>query len=77
MSQPRTFATLRKGNSGEIRVRLAEYQGAQMVDVRLFTPRTRSLGEPLPTRQGVCITRSMLPELIAGLKAIEREGDGQ
>ncbi|GEP04831.1 transcriptional coactivator p15/PC4 family protein [Methylobacterium oxalidis] len=77
MSQPRTFATLRKGNSGEIRIRLAEYQGTQMVDVRLFSPRARSCGEPLPTKQGVCIARHRLRELIAGLQAIERDGSGR
>ncbi|MER2265196.1 PC4/YdbC family ssDNA-binding protein [Methylobacterium oxalidis] len=75
--EPRTYCSIRKGNSGEIRVRLAEYQGAQMVDVRLFAPRARSLGEPHPTKQGVCIARSRLRELIAGLQAIEREGSGR
>ena len=77
MAEPRTFASIRKGNSEEIRVRLAEHGGADFVDIRTFAPRRYAGGEPLPTRNGVCISRRRLRELIAGLQAIERDREGR
>ncbi|KAB1072175.1 hypothetical protein [Methylobacterium planeticum] len=76
MSEPRTYCSIRKGNSEEIRVRLAEHHGAAFVDIRTFALLHSSGGEPVPTRNGVCISRFRLGELIAGLQAIEREGSG-
>ncbi|MDR7039834.1 hypothetical protein J2X36_004612 [Methylobacterium sp. BE186] len=77
MTEPRTYCSIRKGNSEEIRVRLAEYRGAAFVDIRAFAPVRHKGGEPVPTRNGVCISRLRLRELIAGLQAIEREGSGR
>ena len=77
MAEPRTFASIRKGNSEEIRARLAEHGDAAFVDIRSFAPRHRAGGEPVPTRNGVCISRLRLRELIAGLEAIERDGGGR
>lgn len=77
MAEPRTFASIRKGNSEEIRVRLAEHGGADFIDIRTFAPRRHAEGEPLPTRNGVCISRQRLRELIAGLQAIERDREGR
>ena len=72
MSEPRTIAVLRKNNAEEIRVRISETAGCVLVDMRVFTPNARSEGEPLPTRNGICLVRSKLPELIKALQAAER-----
>jgi hypothetical protein len=77
VSEPRTYCSIRKGNSEEIRVRLAEHHGIAFVDIRAFAPLRRAGGEPVPTRNGVCISRLRLRELIAGLQAIERDGGGR
>ena len=77
MSEPRTYCSIRKGNSEEIRVRLAEHHGAAFVDIRAFAPLHRTGGEPVPNSQWSLHLRLRLRELIAGLQAIERDGGGQ
>lgn len=73
MSDFRTIATIRKNNSQELRVGVALHDGWAMVDLRVFkTPRT-GMGEPIPTKAGICITRAKLTELIQALQAAERE----
>lgn len=72
MSEPRTIAVLKKNNTEELRVRLTETGGCALVDLRVFTPTTRSEGEPRPTRNGICLVRTRLPELIEALQAAER-----
>lgn len=74
MSEPRTVAVLKKNNTEELRVRLTETGGCALVDLRVFTPTTRSAGEPQPTRNGICLVRTRLPELIKALQAAERAG---
>jgi hypothetical protein len=74
MSEPRTIAVLKKNNIEELRVRLTKTGGCTLVDLRVFTPTTRSEGEPLPTRNGICLVRTKLPELIRALQAAERAG---
>ena len=74
MSEPRTIAVLRKNNTEELRIRLTETEGCALVDLRVFTPTARSEGEPRPTRNGICLVRTRLPELIEALQAAEREG---
>jgi len=74
MSEPRIIAVLRKNNTEEVRVRVTEIGGCKLVDLRVFTPNARSEGEPRPTRNGICLVRAKLPELIKALQAAEREG---
>ena len=74
MSGPRTIATIRKSNTEEIRVRVTEQGECSLVDLRVFSPTARSEGEPRPTRSGICMIRTKLPELIKALQAAEKSG---
>ncbi|POR40218.1 PC4/YdbC family ssDNA-binding protein [Methylobacterium sp. V23] len=73
MSDLRTIATVRKNNSEEIRVSVAIHDGYALVDMRVFSAPRSSRGEPVPTKAGICLTRTKLPELILALQAAERE----
>lgn len=73
MSELRTVATIRKSNTEEIRVSVAEREGYCLVDMRVFTPTARSRGEPRATRSGICVLRDRLPALIEALQAVEQE----
>jgi hypothetical protein len=74
MSEPRIVAVLKKNNTEELRVRVTEAGGCMLVDLRVFTPTAQSEGEPRPTRNGICLVRTKLPELIRALQAAERAG---
>jgi len=74
MSELRTVAVLRKNNVEEVRVRVTESGGFALVDLRVFSPNARSEGEPQPTRNGICLVRTKLPELIKALQAAEQDG---
>ena len=73
MSDLRTIATVRKNNSEEIRVSVAIHDGYALVDMRVFSAPRANRGEPVPTKAGICLIRSKLPELILALQAAERE----
>lgn len=73
MSDLRTIATVRKNNSEEIRVSVAIHEGYALVDMRVYSALRANRGEPVPTKAGICLTRTKLPELILALQAAERE----
>jgi hypothetical protein len=72
VSDFQTVATFRKNNLEEIRVSVAQHDGYAMVDVRVFTATSASDGEPRPTRQGICIPRTKLRDLVTALRAAEQ-----
>lgn len=69
----RTVATVRKNNSEEIRVSLAIREGYTLVDMRVFAASRKPRGEHVPTKAGICLNRTTLPELIRALQEAERE----
>lgn len=69
-SVKRPVATIGKNSREEIRVTLDEFKGAQLVDIRIFAPFTAA-NVPMPTKKGVSLRLSALPELIAGLQRAE------
>ncbi|KQT17769.1 hypothetical protein ASG40_17310 [Methylobacterium sp. Leaf399] len=73
MSDLRTIATVRKNNSEEIRISVAVHDGFTLVDMRVFSTPRGARGEPHPTKAGICLNRTTLPELILALQAAERE----
>ncbi|MCG5246008.1 transcriptional coactivator p15/PC4 family protein [Methylorubrum extorquens] len=73
MSDLRTVATVRKNNTEEIRVSVAEREGYTLVDLRVFAASPRGRGEPHATKAGICVVRDRLPALIEALQAAERE----
>ena len=58
-------------NAGEVvRVSLSEFDGHDLVDVRVFF-KTQTSPELKPTKKGVALRPALLPELIALLKDAE------
>ena len=73
MSDLRTIATVRKNNSDEIRISVAVHDGYTLVDMRVFSTSRGTNGEPHPTKAGICLSKSTLPDLIRALQAAEQE----
>jgi hypothetical protein len=66
---PLTVATIAKGD-GEVRVTLDEFKGNLTIDVRLFEAFSAAR-VPMPTRKGITLVLSKLPELARALVAAE------
>ena len=64
------IATFAKNSRDQVRVSICEYQGFDLVDLRVWTTPDNG-GDPVPTKKGVSIRVTMLPELIAALKEAE------
>ena len=60
-----TIATIEKGQTSDIRVRLATFHGRQYVDVRTFV--VADAVDRVPTRKGIAIPPKLLPQVIAAL----------
>jgi hypothetical protein len=64
-----------KNASGEYRARLFTYNGQRLGDIRLF--QCNKDGEYVPTRKGVTVRVSQLPELLEAVQAlIEADEEG-
>jgi hypothetical protein len=57
-----------KNSREEVRVCLTNWQGHALVDLRVFA--RQSDGEWVPTRKGLTLSRSLLPELAAAVGAL-------
>ena len=66
---PIVIASIAKGD-GEVRVTLDEFKGNLTIDVRLFEPFSMARA-PMPTRKGVTLGLSKLPELARALAVAE------
>ena len=64
-------ATIEKGRTQDIRVRLVEFHGKTYVDIRMFV--VTDATEGVPTKKGIAVPPALLPELIAALQYAERE----
>jgi len=69
MSEPVLIAELSKNARERVRVRLTEYHGYRLLDVRVFYQDAR--GEWNPGR-GLTVRRELIPELRKALLAAER-----
>ena len=72
MTGPRHIATVPKNASEEVRVALTEFNGHELVDVRIWAAFDNG-GERHATKKGVSLSRKHLPELIRALQAAEQE----
>ena len=61
-----TIATIERSQTSDIRVRLAEFHGKMFVDVRTFV--VADAVDRAPTRKGIAIPPSLLPDVIAALQ---------
>lgn len=71
MTAPVVVAQLRKDQRERLRVALDEYQGHQLIDLRITTQLTEGTDLWTPTKKGVCVNVSLLPELVRALQAAE------
>ena len=68
------IATIEKNKIEELRVALKEYKGHDYVDVRTYVEPYADEGQGrAPTKKGVALALTKLPELIAALQQAESE----
>lgn len=70
--EEKLIATVPKNSVDEVRVRLTEFRGHKLCDVRQFTELDTGK-ERTPTKKGVAFAVRLLPEIIAALKQAEDE----
>lgn len=63
----------RKNSREVVRVRLSEFEGAHLVDVRAFT--LRDNGDPLPTKKGISLRVQQIGALIELLQKAQAEAE--
>ena len=61
-----TITTIDRSQTTDIRVRLCEWHGKTFVDVRQFV--VADATERVPTRKGIAIPPSLLPDVISALQ---------
>lgn len=67
------IATIPKNSREELRVSLAEFKGAQFVDLRIYSEFAGSTHARSPTKAGVTCSFERLPELMRALMDAEAQ----
>jgi hypothetical protein len=75
MSEPQLIAIIRKNSLEEIRVCLSEYNGVDLIDLRIFGDFTGSRDDKRATRKGIALNIRKLPELIQALLTARAEAE--
>ena len=65
------LAVIRKNALEEIRVELSEFNGHDLINIRIWTDPRNGGSERIPTKAGVCCNVRLLPELIEALQKAE------
>jgi hypothetical protein len=68
-----SISVIRKNAAEEIRVELAEFNGHQLVNFRVWADPRNGGAERIPTKAGIACNVRLLPELIAALQEAETE----
>lgn len=63
-AEPIKIAILQRNASDQLHIALDHYAGRNLVDLRIYSPWSGTLG---PTKKGVTVTPAMLDDLIAAL----------
>ena len=66
------IASFEKNKYQDIRVRVSEYQGNDVIDIRVWTQPPQG-SEKVPTGKGVNINVRLFPQLKAALEKLETE----
>jgi hypothetical protein len=69
--QAQHIATIRKNSAEEIRVELGEFNGHDLVNVRVWAEPRNGGAERIPTKAGIACNVRLLPELIEALQQAE------
>ena len=67
------LATIRKNALEEIRVGLSEFNGHDLLNIRIWTEPRNGGSERIPTKAGIACRVALLPEIIAALQQAEGE----
>ena len=67
------LATIRKNALEEIRVGLSEFNGHDLLNIRIWTDPRNGGSERIPTKAGIACRVALLPEIIAALQQAEGE----
>jgi Transcriptional Coactivator p15 (PC4) len=71
------IATLRKNAMEEIRVELSEFNGHDLINIRVWAEPRDGGSERIPTKAGIACRVTLLPELIKALRQAEAEAQRQ
>ena len=69
----KVVAVIRKNKSEDIRVSLSEWEGHNLVNVRIWAEHEGATEARLPTKKGIVLQISRLPELITALEIARDE----
>lgn len=67
------LATIRKNAVEEIRIELTQFNGHDLLNVRVWTDPRNGGSERIPTRAGIACRVALLPEIIEALQQAEAE----
>ena len=67
------LATIRKNALEEIRVELSEFNGHDLLNIRIWTDPRNGGSERIPTKAGIACRVALLPEIIEALQQAEAE----
>ena len=67
------LATIRKNALEEIRIELSEFNGHDLLNIRIWTEPRNGGSERIPTKAGIACRVALLPEIIAALQQAEGE----
>ena len=72
---PIVVAVVPKNKLEEVHIALSQFKGADLLDVRVYAADEGdgADGKKHPTKKGIAIKVTRLPELIAGLRAAQAE----
>ena len=73
MPSQSALATIRKNALEEIRVGLSEFNGHDLLNIRIWTDPRNGGSERIPTKAGIACRVALLPEIIAALQQAEAE----
>ena len=77
MPSQSALATIRKNALEEIRVGLSEFNGHDLLNIRIWTDPRNGGSERIPTKAGIACRVALLPELITALQQAEAEARGR
>ena len=69
--ESKTIAVIERGKTSDIRVRLLKFHDQPFVDIRMFV--VTDATERAPTKKGITLPPTLVPELIEALQMAERE----
>ena len=67
------LATIRKNALEEIRVGLSEFNGHDLLNIRIWTDPRNGGSERIPTKAGIACRVALLPEIIEALQQAEAQ----